>query len=170
MPQCTAPEELSDDSLRWVKLLEGIGKKPEGGSNHPIEMRSVNPLEVVNPTVREAEQLIWIKTAGTIEDIDGQQDRALHHAILAFASDYNLMGTALLPHGANLATAGLQPASLDHCIWFHDAFRVDEWLLYAMDSPRASHARGLNRRSFFTRDGRLVAITIQEGLMRMHPS
>jgi acyl-CoA thioesterase-2 len=78
------------------------------------------------------------------------------------------MGTALLPHAVNLINPKLQPASLDHCIWFHDEFRADEWLLYAMDSPRSSHARGLSRGSFFTRDGRLVASTIQEGLMRLH--
>ncbi|MGB0449454.1 MAG: acyl-CoA thioesterase [Porticoccaceae bacterium] len=170
MPQCAPPEELSDDSLRWAKLLEAMGRKAEDSINRPIEMRSVNPVDLVNPSAREAEQLIWVKAAGVIADTDNRQDKALHQAILAFASDYNLMGTALLPHGASLATSGLQPASLDHCIWFHDKFRADEWLLYAMDSPRSSHARGLSRGSFFTRDGRLVASTIQEGLMRLHAS
>ena len=170
MPECTSPEELEDDSLRWAELLKAMGREPEERIDRPIEMRSVNPVDLLNPITREAEQLIWIKTAGTIEDTDGQQDKGLHHAILAFASDYNLMATSLLPHGVNLASSGLQPASLDHCIWFHDMFRADEWLLYAMDSPRSSHARGLSRGSFFTRDGRLVASTIQEGLMRMHSS
>lgn len=170
MPECTAPEELEDDSLRWAELFKSMGREPEESIDRPIEMRSVNPADLLNPITREAEQLIWIKTAGTVEDTDGQQDKGLHHAILAFASDYNLMATSLLPHGVNLASSGLQPASLDHCIWFHDKFRADEWLLYAMDSPRSSHARGLSRGSFFTRDGRLVASTIQEGLMRMHSS
>lgn len=170
MPQCTPPEELSDDSIRWAKLLQAMGRKAQDISKRPIEMRSVDPLDLVNPTPRQAEQLIWIKTAGVIDDNNGQQDSALHHAILAFASDYNLMGTSLLPHGVSLSTPELQPASLDHCIWFHDKFRADEWLLYAMDSPRSSHARGLSRGSFFSRDGRLVASTIQEGLMRLHAS
>ena len=174
MPVCAGPEELEDDSIRWAKLREAMEKKSQDSSKakqnspRPIEMRSVNPIDLVNPVAREPEQLIWIKANGQIANIDGQPNNHLHHAILAYASDFNLMGTSLLPHAVNLTNPSLQPASLDHCIWFHDKFRADEWLLYAMDSPRSSHARGLSRGSFFTRDGRLVASTIQEGLMRLH--
>lgn len=174
MPACVGPEELEDDSIGWAKLREEMKKESPDSENtkphllRPIEIRSVNPIDLINPVVREPEQLIWIKANGHIADIDGQPDRPLHHAILAYASDFNLMGTSLLPHAVNLINPKLQPASLDHCIWFHDKFRADEWLLYAMDSPRSSHARGLSRGSFFTRDGRLVASTIQEGLMRLH--
>jgi acyl-CoA thioesterase-2 len=174
MPVCAGPEELEDDSIRWAKLREAMEKKSQDSSKakqnspRPIEMRSVNPIDLVNPVAREPEQLIWIKANGQIANIDGQPNNHLHHAILAYASDFNLMGTSLLPHAVNLMNPSLQPASLDHCIWFHDKFRADEWLLYAMDSPRSSHARGLSRGSFFTRDGRLVASTIQEGLMRLH--
>jgi acyl-CoA thioesterase-2 len=174
MPACTGPEELEDDSIRWTKLREAMEKESPDSSNakqqlqRPIEIRSVNPIDLINPVAREPEQLIWIKANGHIEDIIGQPDRPLHHSILAYASDFNLMGTSLLPHAVNLMNPKLQPASLDHCIWFHDEFRADEWLLYTMDSPRSSHARGLSRGSFFSRDGRLVASTIQEGLMRLH--
>ena len=174
MPACVGPEELEDDSIRWARLKEAMEEKSQDSSNvnyhsdRPIDIRSVNPLDLVNPSAREPEQLVWLKANGTVEDINGQADRPLHHAILAYASDFNLMGTALLPHATSLMNPKLQPASLDHCIWFHDDFRADEWLLYAMDSPRSSHARGLSRGSFFTRDGRLVASTIQEGLMRLH--
>ena len=174
MPDCVGPEELEDDGIRWAKLRESMDAESQNRSSanrrslRPIEIRSVNPLDLVNPTARDPEQLIWLKANGTVEDINDQPNRPLHHAILAYASDFNLMGTALLPHAVNLISPKLQPASLDHCIWFHDDFRADEWLLYAMDSPRSSHARGLSRGSFFTRDGRLVASTIQEGLMRMH--
>jgi len=174
MPICVGPEELEDDSVHWAKLRDAMEKKSQGSSSahqhsqRPIEIRSVNPIDLVNPVAREPEQLVWIKTNGVIADIDGHSDSPLHNAILAYASDFNLMGTALLPHAVNLINPKLQPASLDHCIWFHDEFRADEWLLYAMDSPRSSHARGLSRGSFFTRDGRLVASTIQEGLMRLH--
>ena len=176
MPVCAGPEELEDDSIRWAKLREAMEKKSPDSSNakqnpqRPIEIRSVNPIDLVNPVAREPEQLVWVKANGQIADIDGQPDNPLHHAILAYASDFNLMGTSLLPHAVTLINSKLQPASLDHCIWFHDKFRADEWLLYAMDSPRSSHARGLSRGSFFTRDGRLVASTIQEGLMRLHSS
>ena len=173
MPACVGPEELEDDSIHWAKLREAMEKKSQDSSmptafQRPIEIRSVNPIDLVNPSAREPEQLVWLKANGTLTDINGQADRPLHHAILAYASDFNLMGTSLLPHAVNLMNPKLQPASLDHCIWFHDKFRADEWLLYAMDSPRSSHARGLSRGSFFTRDGRLVASTIQEGLMRLH--
>ncbi len=174
MPDCTGPEDLEDDSIHWARLKAAMEKKPAESQNanrplqRPIEIRSVNPIDLVNPTAREPEQLVWIKANGVIEDINGRANRPLHHAILAYASDFNLMGTALLPHAVNLMSPKLQPASLDHCIWFHDEFRADEWLLYAMDSPRSSHARGLSRGSFFSRDGRLVASTIQEGLMRLH--
>ena len=174
MPACVGPEELEDDSIRWAKLREAMEKESPDSSNakqhlqRPIEIRSVTPIDLINPVARDPEQLIWIKANGHITDINGKADRPLHHAILAYASDFNLMGTSLLPHAVNLMNPKLQPASLDHCIWFHDKFRADEWLLYAMDSPRSSHARGLSRGSFFTRDGRLVASTIQEGLMRLH--
>ena len=174
MPICAGPEKLEDDSVHWAKLKDAMDKKSKSSSSahqhsqRPIEIRSVNPIDLVNPQAREPEQLVWIKTNGVLADVNDQTDRPLHHAILAYASDFNLMGTALLPHAVNLINPKLQPASLDHCIWFHDEFRADEWLLYAMDSPRSSHARGLSRGSFFTRDGRLVASTIQEGLMRFH--
>lgn len=174
MPVCVGPEELEDDSIRWAKLREALEKQSQDSSNpkqhsqRPIEIRSVNPIDLLSPVAREPEQLTWVRASGQIADINGQPDKPLHHAILAYASDFNLMGTSLLPHAVNLMNPRLQPASLDHCIWFHDQFRADEWLLYAMDSPRSSHARGLSRGSFFTRDGRLVASTIQEGLMRLH--
>ena len=83
-----------------------------------------------------------------------------------YASDMGLMATSMMPHGVNWMTPGMQTASLDHSMWFHEDFRADEWLLYAMDSPWAGHGRGMNRGSIFTRDGRLVASVAQEGLIR----
>ncbi|MBL8981830.1 MAG: thioesterase family protein, partial [Gemmatimonadetes bacterium] len=88
-------------------------------------------------------------------------------AVLAYVSDYGLITTALQPHGLTFRSRGLQMASLDHSLWLHRAFRVDEWLLYAMDSPVASGARGFARGSIYTRDGVLVASVAQEGLMRV---
>jgi len=173
MPDCVGPEDLEDDSARWAKLAELLNKEDKARSTanrpalRPIEMRSVVPLDFEKPVPRDPEQLIWIKAAGSLSDMGVAEDPALHMAILAYASDFNLMGTSMLPHGVSFMNPKFQPASLDHCIWFHDKFKADEWLLYAMDSPRASHARGLSRGSFFSRDGRLVASTIQEGLIRL---
>ncbi len=174
MPDCVGPEELSSDNERWNKLIaEQSGKTASRAAAHrptlrPIEMRSVNPVDYANPTRRPPEQMIWIKASGSIADLAPQDDQPLHHAILAYASDFSLMGTSLLPHAVSIMNLKLQPASLDHCIWFHDNFRADGWLLYVMDSPRSSNGRGLSRGSFFSRDGRLVASTIQEGLIRLH--
>lgn len=176
MPDCPGPEGLEDDSVRWEKLRQVMSEKAAGKSQRerpslrPIEMRSVEPIDFVNPVARPAKQMIWIKAAGSLEQLGVAEDASLHSAILAYASDFNLMGTSILPHAISFTNPKFQPASLDHCIWFHDSFRADEWLLYSMDSPRSSHSRGLSRGSFYSRDGRLVASTIQEGLIRLHES
>jgi acyl-CoA thioesterase-2 len=91
----------------------------------------------------------------------------VHRYVLAYASDFNLIGTALLPHATSFFQPNLQGASLDHALWFHGDLKVNDWLLYAMDSPWAGNARGLARGNIFTRDGRLVASVTQEGLIRV---
>ncbi len=174
MPNCVGPEGLEDDSIRWAKLVKSMAKNDKDRSSanrpsfRPIQMRSVNPVNYKNPEPRAAEQLVWVKASGSLQEMGVEEDHGLHRAILAYASDFNLMGTSMLPHSISFMNPKFQAASLDHCIWFHDEFKVDEWLLYAMDSPRSSHSRGLSRGSFFSRDGRLVASTIQEGLIRLH--
>ncbi len=92
---------------------------------------------------------------------------ALHQNLLAYVSDYELLGASVLPHGLTFVTGGLIMASLDHALWFHREFRIDQWLLYAIDSPNASGARGFSRGRLFTEDGVLVASTSQEGLIRV---
>ena len=171
MPNCPGPDELQDDNHRWAKIREQLDPSTVKRSSknrpslRPIQMRSVEPINYIDPLPRKPEQLIWIKAAG---ELPAATDSRLHHAILAYASDFSLMSTALMPHAISIMNPKLQPASLDHCIWFHDSFKADEWLLYHMDSTRSSHARGLSRGSFYSQDGRLVASTIQEGLMRLH--
>ncbi|MCZ7009997.1 thioesterase family protein, partial [Salmonella enterica] len=86
---------------------------------------------------------------------------------LAYASDFHLLGTATFPHGISYYQPGVQMASLDHALWFHRPFRADEWLLYSIDSPSAQGARGLARGMIYDRNGRLVASTAQEGLIRV---
>lgn len=113
------------------------------------------------PRARPPTRSVWLRTAGRLPD-----DQALHCYLLAYASDYSFLGTALLPHGVSWLSPGMQVASLDHVMWFHQPFRVDEWLLHVMDSPSAHGARGLVRGRIFTQDGRLVASTAQEGLIR----
>jgi acyl-CoA thioesterase-2 len=90
-----------------------------------------------------------------------------HKYVLAYASDFNLITTALQPHGSSFMQRNMQMASLDHAVWFHGNMKVNDWLLYSMDSPWAGNARGLSRGHIFTREGRLVASVAQEGLIRL---
>ena len=91
----------------------------------------------------------------------------LHRCLLAYVSDFHLLETATLPHGLSYHTGGVLLASLDHGMWFHRSFRIDDWLLYALISPSSSGARGMAFGRIFDRAGRLVASTAQEGLMRV---
>ncbi|GAA1571354.1 acyl-CoA thioesterase II [Kribbella sancticallisti] len=103
----------------------------------------------------------WIRAAGKLAD-----DPALHACVLAYASDLTLLGASLLPHGIIIGDKRIQPASIDHALWFHREFRADEWLLYDQASPSASGARGFATGRLFTQDGRLAASVAQEGLIR----
>jgi acyl-CoA thioesterase-2 len=131
-------------------------------AERPFEVRNADPIEdLFHPAPRAPRRLTWIRAVEPLPD-----DPALHRCLLAYISDYFFMTTALAPHGLTWLMPSLQLASLDHAMWFHRPLRVDEWLLHAIDSPSASGARGLARGRMFTRDGRLVASTAQEGLMR----
>lgn len=127
----------------------------------PIEFK---PVEFLNPFAAEKYEPVrnvWLRTKGAMPD-----DRRQNDLVLAYASDYNLLTTALFPHGKAIDHRNLQIASLDHAMWFHRPFKADEWLLYSIDSPSASGARGFTRGSIFSEDGKLVASVVQEGLMR----
>ena len=127
----------------------------------PIDFRSVDPVDPFAPEARAPASQTWLCAAGTLPD-----DRLTHQAVLAYASDWGLLGTALLPHARSVFDPTIQAASLDHAVWFHRPFRADEWLLYALDAPSAAGARGFTRGQVFSADGRLVASTAQEGLIR----
>ncbi len=128
----------------------------------PIDFRPVDPVDPFAPDARPPLKHLWFRAEGTMPD-----EPILHQAVMAYASDYGLLGTALLPHGLSFMMRGVQAASLDHAVWFHRPFRVDDWLLYSMDAPAAAGARGFARGSLYTRDGTLVASTVQEGLLRV---
>lgn len=130
-------------------------------AERPIEVRPVNPQDPLNPDKRPPHRQMWYRAAGKLPD-----EPSVHQYLLAYASDFNFLGTAMQPHGVSWLSGKMQVASLDHAMWFHRPFRFDEWLLYVVDSPSASSARGLVRGQFFTQDGILVASTMQEGLIR----
>ncbi len=94
-------------------------------------------------------------------------DQALQRCLLAYVSDYHLLDTATLPHGISWLRSDVRLASIDHAMWFHADVQIGDWLLYSIDSPSASGARGFARGSIFSRDGKLIASTAQEGLIRV---
>jgi acyl-CoA thioesterase-2 len=163
MPDVPAPETLPSE----IEVLDTLHPElPEGVRRmlrveRPIEVRSATPLGWLDATVREPRRQMWYRAAGELPD-----DPAVHRYLLAYASDFNFLTTALQPHGTSLLTARLQVASLDHAMWFHRPFRFDDWLLYDVESPSASGARGLVHGRFYRRDGTLVASVSQEGLVR----
>ena len=135
---------------------ESIAKVSE--SERPFDVRRVD-AEGGKPS-----RYVWLRAKGRVEG-----DRALHACLLAYVSDYSFVTTSLLPHNVTWQTPGMHVASLDHVMWFHRPIRVDDWLLHAIDSPSSGGARGLVRGRVFARDGKLVASTAQEGLIRMRP-
>ena len=128
----------------------------------PFEIRHVYPRDELNPPKRPPYQQVWFRLSDSVGD-----EPELHRALLAYASDFHLLGTATFPHGISYYQQNVQMASLDHAMWFHRPFRVDDWLLYSIDSPTAHNARGLARGHDLHRDGTLVASTAQEGLIRV---
>lgn len=163
MPPLPGPEGLPDKTELGEKAALSAPEaiRPYLTHRRTIEIRPIDPVDPLQPEVRPPQRAVWLRVPGRLPD-----NPAIHRAALAYASDYSLLGTALLPHGLSFLQRQVQAASLDHAMWFHREFRVDEWLLYVMDSPNACGARGLSRGSFFTRDGLLVASAAQEGLMR----
>jgi acyl-CoA thioesterase-2 len=131
----------------------------------PFEFRPVYPRDELNPTKRPPYQQVWFRLGERIGD-----DAHVHRALLAYASDFHLIGTTTFPHGISYLQPNVQMASLDHAMWLHRDFRIDDWLLYSCDSPTAQGARGLARGSIYNRDGVLVASTAQEGLIRVLPA
>jgi acyl-CoA thioesterase-2 len=164
MPDVPPPEQLPRE-LDLVRAMADRIPAPLRAvytQDRPIDFRPIAPVDPFAPEARPPLKHTWFRADGTMPD-----EPILHQAVLAYASDYGLLGTALLPHGLSFMMRGVQAASLDHAVWFHRPFRVDDWLLYEMDAPATAGARGFTRGSLFTRDGALVASTVQEGLLRI---
>ncbi|HCG80304.1 MAG TPA: acyl-CoA thioesterase II [Oceanospirillales bacterium] len=130
-------------------------------ADKPIEMRVLDPVNIFAPTKKDPVKYLWMKADGSLPE-----DTDLHAKLLAYASDFNLLPTSLHPHARSYGQKGMQMASLDHSVWFHRPFRMDEWLLYAIDSPNAGGGRGFCRGQVFNQKGELVASVAQEGLIR----
>ncbi len=167
--QVAMPQVPKPDSLKSMETLarEYSGELPARLQRflrweRPIDVRPVDPGQFLAPGNRVPVKQLWMKTAEALP-----ADPLLHQALLAYISDYELIGTVTLPHGLHATRDGLQVASLDHAMWYHRPVRVDEWLLFALDSPAAAGGRGLARGYVFSEDGKLVATLAQEGLIRV---
>ncbi len=164
MPDAPPPESLPTEQERAAGYAARLPKfvRERAAAERPFEMRTADPeQDPFLPAPRPARRTVWLRAVAKLPD-----DPALHRYLLAYASDFAFVTTSLLPHGVTWLTPGMQIASLDHAMWFHRPFRCDEWLLHSMESPAARGARGLVRGQVFTRDGHLVASTLQEGLIR----
>lgn len=159
----TPPEKLVDDRVIGEQYAEFLPKSIQKYLKipRPIEFRPVEIFDYFKPESLPPFRNVWIRARGKMGDNLNE-----HKKVLAYASDYNLLSTSILPHQHEVNIPQLQMASLDHAMWFHRDFRADEWLLYAIDSPSSSNARGFTRGNFFTTDGKLVASVVQEGLIR----
>jgi len=164
MPEVPPPDALHDVKDHPDLPLDRLPEKTRRFicSDRPLEFRFVEDPQYFGAEPREPLKHIWFRAADQLPD-----NRQLHEALLAYASDYGLMVTALRPHGVSTLEKNLQLASLDHAMWFHRPFKADQWLLYACDSPNATSNRGLARGAIYDQEGRLVASTAQEGLMRL---
>ena len=163
MPETKKPDELrSEDELRAL-AKDHIPKEfqKQFARPRPIELKPVDPRQMISPAKTDPKKQMWLRARGKVGS-----DIALQQCLLAYASDMGILDTATKPHGVNWFTGGVQMASLDHSMWFHEPFNMSEWLLYSMDSPSASGSRGFNRGEIYSDRGVLVASVAQEGVMR----
>lgn len=162
MPDVPGPDDCKD-ILEFESDL--VPKMPEKMRRHMAEKRAfeIRPTPLAqHDGARMPHKNVWLRTVDALP-----RDLALHQNLLAYASDYELLGVSTIGHDLPFAEAAVIMASLDHALWFHRPVHMDQWLLYSMDSPNASGARGLARGQFFNRHGELVASAAQEGLVRV---
>ncbi|NVJ50725.1 MAG: acyl-CoA thioesterase II [Gammaproteobacteria bacterium] len=166
MPNVTLPDELPSELEIARRYQEYIpdALRAKFTCDKPIEMRPVEFFNPLRPEKAQPQRHIWMKTNGQLPD-----DLRIHKYVLAYASDFSFLPTAALPHGVSFLTPNLQMATIDHTMWFHREFRFDDWLLYVIDSPSASHQRGFVSGKIYDQSGRLVASSAQEGIMRFKP-
>lgn len=164
MPDVPDPESLPDMATAIAELQARAPDQPQPffhQRGRPFEFRPVALPDSSAPLPLEPTMKMWFRAVDRLPE-----DELLHRCLLAYASDYHLLGVAGLDSRLTVERKDLQMASIDHAMWFHRPARVDDWLLHVMDSPSASSSRGFARGSIFSRDGRLVASTAQEGLVR----
>ncbi|MCW6539334.1 acyl-CoA thioesterase II [Yersinia ruckeri] len=165
MPDVPAPESLKSETEIAQSLSHLIPEKLRDKfiGHQPIEMRPVKFHNPLQGSLEEPYRHVWFRANGKMPD-----DLHTHQYLLGYASDFNFLPTALQPHGIGFLEPGVQIATIDHSMWFHRPFRLDDWLLYSVESTSASSARGFVRGQIYNREGVLIASTVQEGVIRLH--
>ena len=163
MPEVPPPESLPSEAELKACLIDRVPPQVKAywERERPIEIRPVDLSRYLTPGNHDPSQQVWIRATGELSN-----DQSLHQCVLAYASDFTLLDTALIAHGRFVFDPKLMLASLDHALWFHRKLRADEWLLYAQHSPISGGGRAFCRGMLLTRDGKLIASTAQEGLLR----
>ena len=163
MPEAPAPDMLEPQRERRARIIDKVPEDQRGQflRARPVEIREVEPMDMFDPKPMDDYNRIWFRVKGPVD-----APPAMHHCLMAYASDMQLLGSGNRPHGLSWMKGTHMGASLDHAMWFHGPIRFDDWHLYEMDSPFTGGARSFNRGKIFTADGRLVASVAQEGLMR----
>ncbi|MCP9223800.1 acyl-CoA thioesterase II [Erythrobacter sp. LQ02-29] len=167
MPDVPPPEDLPTGQEAREKVVEHYRDRLKPAQvtfflrPRPVELRPVGSMHWTSSEPQPPRTQVWFRAVAPLPD-----DPALHRAVIAYASDFNLLGTAVMPHGVSWMRGELISASLDHALWFHRPARADEWLLYSTDSPWSGNGRGFNRGQIFDRNGTLVASVAQEGMIR----
>lgn len=162
--QKPAPASADPDSLpsRLEFWKERAATSSRPFQPVPVEFRTEHEGDLFSAHNGMPYKQVWSRSPLALAD-----DPLVHESLFAYVSDYGLLWTALQPHGVMVGDKRLQIASLDHSIWFHRPFRMDEWLLFAMESPNASGGRGLTLAHVYNREGLMVATLAQEGLIRL---
>ena len=167
--QCTAPVvqgpeglETEVEHMRRIKSHIPDNRREQLIAERTIELRIVNRPDPLHPKPQEPFRNVWLKSVAELPN-----QPLLHTALLAYASDFGISMTGLLPHGLSVTQPNVQVASLDHAIWFHRPCQIESWLLYTMESSTAASGRSFNRGQIFSKDGKLVASVAQEALLRL---
>ena len=163
----TNPNELASEIEILNELLKTVPEniKDTRDRERPIEFRPIKPRNMLNPNKESPEQLLWLRLSEKVDT-----NRILNQALLAYASDYTILDTALMPHGISIFQRNIQVASLDHSMWFHREFDINQWILYNQNSPNTFGNRGFAQGSMYSQDGTLLASVSQEGMIRLLPN
>lgn len=164
MPDVPSPETLLNQQALALSLKDKLPPLVFDNlmAESPIEMRLVDPMNDMTSDMKPAKRYVWLRANGQMKC-----DPCMQDYLLAYASDFNFLVTALQPHGKSFLTPGMKMATIDHAMWFHRPFDLSDWVLYSVDSPNACGGRGFVKGQFFNQQGELLASATQEGLIRM---